>query len=89
MEINIQIPSYAAKDGLVYHWESGFQINVINENNEIKITANKAGLVSLAIQLLTLAQDSVPVNSHFHYDEYNSLESNAKELVIQKIEAQG
>lgn len=48
------------------------------------ITANKPGLISLAKQLLTLAQDKVPSGYHLHFDEFNSLEEKSYELIIQK-----
>jgi hypothetical protein len=41
-------------------------------------------LISLAIHLLTLAQENVPVGSHCHFDEHNSLEHGSKELIIEK-----
>ncbi len=50
------------------------------------LSANKAGLTSLAIQLLTLAQDNVPAGCHIHYDKFNSLEDGSIELVIQKTD---
>ena len=50
----------------------------------VVVTANKAGLLSLAKQLLFLAQDEVPMGYHFHLDETNSLEQGSLELIIQK-----
>jgi hypothetical protein len=85
MEIKIEVSPYDEKEGIKYLWENGFEISVSNINNETVIMANKAGLLSLANHLLTLAQDGVPINSHLHYDHYNSLEEGSKELVIQKI----
>jgi hypothetical protein len=60
--------------------ENGFKIEVKIKGDIIAISANKAGLVSLARQLLTLAQDNVPSGSHFHFDDYNSLEDGSTEL---------
>lgn len=65
------------------HWEDGFTIKVVAENNQVVISANREGLLSLANILKTLA-DEEP-RGHVHLDEYNSLEENSAELVIEKI----
>ena len=84
MEIKVEIPQYDKNSGLSTNWEYGFEINVKESNDGLVILANKAGLISLAIQLLTLAQEGVLQGSHFHYDDSNSLEYGSRELVIQK-----
>lgn len=85
MEIKLEIPEYKNETGLKYNWENGFEINVTKTDNEVLISANKAGLISLAVQLLTLAQDNAPLGCHFHYDEHNALEKGAANLIIQKV----
>ena len=52
-------------------WIDGFEIKAVAENNEIVISANREGLLSLAKQLTALAE-SAP-GDHIHYDEHNSL----------------
>ena len=84
MEIKIEVPEYDPTVGMKYTWESGFEIETKVINGEIIISSNAAGLISLAKQLLTLAQNSVPTGSHFHYDVNNSLEEGSVELVIEK-----
>ncbi|WP_426667990.1 Imm32 family immunity protein [Mucilaginibacter sp. McL0603] len=84
MVLVLEIPEYEEREGIKIHWEYGFEIIADQSNNRISIQANKAGLTSLAIQLLTLAQDAVPSGSHIHYDEHNSLESGSKEFIIGK-----
>jgi hypothetical protein len=84
MRITLDIPDYKSEDGLPYHWENDFQINSVLSEKEMTISANKEGLISLAIQLLTLAQDNVAPGSHFHYDSYNSLEDGSFDIIIQK-----
>ena len=86
MKVNLDIPQYSESDGLVNHWEHNFTIEVSFNNNATYIKANKAGLVSLAIQLLTLAQDGVEAGRHFHYDHHNSLEEGSGDLIIEKTE---
>jgi hypothetical protein len=84
MEIRLDIPQYDKTNGLISLWEDGFEINVEESNGQILISANRAGLISLAIQLLTLSQDDVPIGCHFHYDSHNSLEDYSKALIIEK-----
>ncbi|USG64971.1 hypothetical protein NDK47_23055 [Brevibacillus ruminantium] len=85
MEIKIQIPTYSRDNGIEFVWEDNFIIQADNNLNSLVIKANKEGLQSLAKHLLTLAQDEVPVDTHLHYDEFNSLEEGSCEIVIQKI----
>ena len=63
-------------------WLEGSEIRVITYNGEIVISANKEGMLSLAKQLMTLA-DGVP-GDHIHYDENNSLEDGSADLIIEK-----
>ncbi len=85
MRMEIELEDYKKEKGLQMKWENGFCIEVKAEEGEVVIFANKAGLISLANHLLTLAQDEVPEGSHIHLDEYNSLEENSAELVIEKM----
>ena len=64
-------------------WENGFTINVrVDDGNTVVISANKEGLLSLAMQLKALANEGT--GSHIHYDEYNSLEDGSVEMIIEK-----
>ena len=65
-------------------WIDGFSIKVDARGNEVTLSANRQGLLSLAKHLMTLSQE--PAGSHFHYDQSNSLEDGSAELVIEKIE---
>jgi len=65
------------------NWEDGFTVKVSVVNNEVVISANREGLLSLASQLKALAD--ADTGSHCHYDEYNSLEDGSTELIIEKI----
>lgn len=83
-EIKISIPEY--NHSLQCVWEDDFRIKTSTEFNAIIIEANRDGLVSLARHLLLLAQEEVPSGSHFHFDEFNSLEDDSVELIIAKKE---
>ncbi len=65
------------------NWVDGFTIKVKVENSNVVISANKEGLLSLASQLKTLADEAS--GCHCHYDEYNSLEDGSSEMIIEKI----
>lgn len=67
-----------------FYWEDGFEIAVRIEDGQVVVSANKAGLRSLARQLTALAE-SEP-GAHIHLDQYNSLEDGSVELVIERID---
>lgn len=68
-----------------FKWEDGYSIATrIEAGGAIVISANAAGLRSLANHLLALA-DEESTRSHFHLDEYNSLEDHSVELVVEKM----
>ena len=64
-------------------WVDGFEIRVTADRQEAVISANRAGLLSLARQLEALA-DAAP-GEHIHYDENNSLEEGSAELIIERL----
>ena len=84
MQITIDIPKYDNKKGFKFNWENNFEIKTRIENGVIHITANKDGLLSLANHLLNLSQESIPSGYHFHLDQFNSLEEDSAELIIEK-----
>ena len=84
MNLEINLPVYSEELGLQSSWEPGFEIAVKVTQSEAVISANKQGLISLAKQLLILAQDEVPKGSHFHLDETNALEQESISLILEK-----
>ena len=54
----LDIPEYNSNDGFNHHWENGFEILASANASGVNISANREGLISLAIQL-TLAQERV------------------------------
>ena len=81
----IEIIPYDTNKGIELFWEPDSKINV-KSDNEVLISANKQGLISLASHLLSLAQDEITTGTHIHLDEFNSLEDGSCDLVIEKIE---
>ena len=65
-------------------WIDGYMISVRNAGDTVTISANKEGLLSLADQLIALANEET--GAHIHYDEYNSLEDGSNELIIEKTQ---
>ena len=84
MKQEVEIIQYDANKGIQFKWENNFAIEVKKEDGEIIISANNEGLISLARHLLTLAQNEVPIGTHIHLDEYNSLEEGSADLIIVK-----
>lgn len=66
------------------NWEDGFEISATVSDNEVTISANREGMVSLANILLTLAEERP--GTHVHLDELNSLEDGSCELILQRVE---
>ena len=66
------------------NWVNGSELRVNRDQNEVVISANREGLLSLAGQLTALAE-GVP-GDHIHYDENNSLEKGSAELIIERVE---
>ena len=64
-------------------WLDGFRIFVDAGCGEVKISANREGLLSLGLQLVALAE-GMP-GDHIHYDEHNSLEAGSSDMIIERI----
>ncbi len=71
-------------DNMNIEWTEGFRITVKIADSEVTVSANREGLLSLARQLMDMAD--MPCGTHIHYDEYNSLEEGSAELIIEKVE---
>ena len=80
----VEVPEYDPERGLRTEWDDGFEIGVRVQDGEVVVTANPAGLRSLARHLLVLAQDAVPVGHHIHLDDSNSLEDGSVGLILEK-----
>ena len=65
-------------------WIDGFAIRVDVVKDSVVLSANREGLLSLAMQLTALAE-AVP-GSHIHLDEYNSLAEGSTELIIERMQ---
>ncbi len=82
----ITLPTQDDK-GINFLWDGGEAISVSverNNNNEVLIKANKAGLVTLARHLLTLAEDSIEDRSHLHLDPETGVNAESAPLILEK-----
>lgn len=83
MIIAIDIPEYDSERGLIFAWDEGFEIEVEVLDSEVRVTANRSGLASLARHLLTLAQDGVPSGRHIHLTADQEIESPV-DLILER-----
>jgi hypothetical protein len=67
-------------------WLPNTKIISKRDNDSFLIQANKDGLLSLGWQLISMAQNDVPIGVHVHYDDSNALEDGSVEFIIDKIE---
>ena len=67
---------------MIMGWIDGFEIRTAVKSNNIVISANREGLLSLAKHLTALA-DGEP-GDHVHYDEFDSLEEGSTEIIIER-----
>lgn len=103
MKITIRIPKYdplkvehytnadgetiTLVGGLESEWEVGYQISSFIDHDALCIQANKSGLISLANQCLSLAQESVYDGHHIHLDEWNAFDDeNSPGIIIEKTQ---
>ncbi len=69
---------------MVLNWEPDATIAVEMRCDAVLISANRAGLLSLANFLTTMAQ--AECREHIHLDEHNSLEDGSVDLIIDRID---
>ena len=65
-------------------WEQYFSVKVGVRDGEVTLSANREGLLSLARIFTALAEETP--GSHIHLDDYNSLEENSAELIVERME---
>ena len=82
IEKNERTPSGAEVHAM--EWVDDFKISVRIDGGTATVSANRAGLISLANHLTALAEQA-PGN-HIHLDAYNALEEGSAELILDRIE---
>lgn len=82
IEVSLKIPEYDRYGGVRISWVDGHEIEVSIDGREVMIAANPEGLRTLAMQLLTLAQDQVPGGNHLHLSDDSGLDSGSLDLTL-------
>ena len=65
-------------------WFDDYTIFFRIDGETAVLSANRAGLLSLAGHLTELAEQAP--ESHLHLDAYNSLEEGSNELILERID---
>ena len=78
-------PPYSRETGVRIEWEPGCRIAAAVSYDTVVLSADRAGLITLAKHLLALAQDAVPAGAHLHYDAGEQLDDDSKPLVIERL----
>lgn len=85
--INLYYPLYTKEKGVLWNWNENSKVSVKIDFDEKSclISWNKEWLLSLAQHLVSLAQDWAPTWTHFHFDDFSSLEKGSDEIIFEKI----
>jgi hypothetical protein len=86
MDVIVGVPTYDPGRGFSFVWDDGFEIAMKVTNVEVTITANSAGLVTLARHLLTLAQDSARPGMHLHLTANQEVDSSLDLLIERAVD---
>lgn len=83
MKLKIDIPDYDG-NAMDVIWNKGAEYTLDIVDNEIIMTANSCGLISIATQMLYMAYNQLPEGSHVHYDEFFTKINSKYNFVICK-----
>lgn len=84
MRYTISLPDVTPGDGLRLVWDDNFSIVVSVNPTEVSVKANRAGLISLARHLLTLARDDVRQGTHVHLTADQEIDSSV-DLILERL----
>ena len=85
MRFEYMPPPYSRETGVRIEWEPDWRIAATVARDTIVLSADRAGLVTLAKHLLALAQDEVPAGAHLHYDAGEQLDDDSNPVVIERL----
>ncbi len=87
--VEIEVPQYSPHSGLPFVWhhldDEDSIIDVRPNHDAVEISANRAGLISLARYLLSLASEGTPPCYHGHFHQEMGLEKGSMHLILQRI----
>ena len=81
MIITLELPDYDGRATDVI-WEEEAEIHMDAEHGDVVISANRAGLTTLAKQMLYLR--NLPAGCHVHYDSLFLGKDTDRDLIIEK-----
>ena len=84
MRYLIEVPEYTPERGVLTEWEEGSKVAVRVDGKQVVVTANVAGLRSLARHMLVLAQDGMPPGRHIHMDDWSGLAAGSGSVTIER-----
>jgi len=80
----MNIPESGLNEGLRYEWDFGFEISLELVESEVVLRGNRAGLISLARHLLTLAQEEINPGTHLHLTAGQEIDSDF-DLILESM----
>lgn len=84
MIVEVDVEPYTPERGLSLAYDDGFKIAVEVKKGEVVVAANRAGLLTLARALLTLAQAGVPPGQYLDFDKWSGLEAGSPRIYFIK-----
>lgn len=84
IKYELDVPAYEG-EGIRTEWLDDSRVFVDLFDDGVYIKANKDGLITLAMHLLTMASNEITSGMHLHYDVYGGLEEGSIELLIEKL----
>lgn len=86
--VTLNYSLYSTETGVLWNWydNAKVSVNIDFDEKSCLISWNQEGLLSLAQHLVSLAQDGAPTWTHFHLDDFSSLEKGSNEIIFEKID---
>ena len=85
MNVNVDIIPYSNERGVCVEYVPGADIQFVNEFGGLTIRSNAEGLQFLAKVCLTLAQEDMPEGSHVHFDSFDFVRGDNRDLTIERV----
>ena len=87
MHIELSIPNYDG-NAIDVIWEKSAHYSIQTYENQVVLSANKDGLISIAKQMLYMAYNNLPYGSHVHLDSFFTKSENIEENLIIELESE-
>ena len=84
IKVDIDIIPYSEENCVCVEYVPGADIQLIHEFGGLTVRANAEGLRFLAKVCLTLAQEDMPEGNHVHFDGFDFVRGDNRELTIER-----